>query len=79
MKKGGGVAILIHTSLSYFDCKDLNALYQDSFECIFIELRQKALKSIILGSLYRPPNLKPKEFIEQYKIMLHKAQLEKKS
>ena len=79
MKKGGGVGILIHKSLSYFDHKDLNVLYQDSFECIFVELRQKGIKSIIIGSLYRPPNSKPQEFIEQYKSMLHEAHLDKKN
>ena len=61
MKKGGGVSILIHKSLSYFECKDLNVLYQDSFECIFVELRQKGIKSIVVGSLYRPPNSNPKK------------------
>ena len=79
MKKGGGVAILIHKSSSYFDHKDLNVLYQESFECIFVEIRPKGIKPIILGSLYRSPNSKSKEFIEQYKSMLHKVHLEIKN
>ena len=48
------------------------------FECIFVELRQKGIKSIVVGSLYRPPNSNTKKFIDQYKNMLHKVDLEKK-
>ena len=65
-KTGGRVAIAVHNTLTYSECKDLNKLYNENFECIFIELKQKSQSSIIIGSLYRPPNTKAKEFIEQY-------------
>ena len=41
MKEGGGVAICIHDSLKYKRRKDLDKLYTDTFECVFIELTIK--------------------------------------
>ena len=67
MKEGGGVAICIHNSLKYKRRKDLGNLYTNTFECVFIELTIKQKKSIVIGSLYHPPNTQPKQFISQYK------------
>ena len=44
-KEGGGVVICIHNSLKYKVCKDLNKLYNKTFECVFIELIRKSDKS----------------------------------
>ena len=44
MKEGGGVAICIHNSLKYKRRLDLDKLYTDTFECIFIELTKKQKK-----------------------------------
>ena len=77
-KPGGGVAILTHKTLTYKNRIDLYDLNKDNFECVFIELNQKAKKSIIIGSIYRPPNTKPREFISQYQHMLTRLKLEKK-
>ena len=69
-KYGGGVAIAIHNSLRYKERDDLKYLNKEHFECITIELKMKFLPSILVCSLYRPPNTKSKEFLKQYKLML---------
>ena len=38
-KQGGGVAILIHRTLTFKEHKDLDYLYEENFECKFIELK----------------------------------------
>ena len=43
--------------------------------CIY-RTNQK-IRQIIIGSLYRPPNTKPNDFINQYKHMLHELYKEK--
>ena len=78
IKPGGGVAILTHKTLTYKNRIDLYDLNKDNFECVFIELNQKAKKLIIIGSIYCPPNTKPREFINQYQHMLTRLKLEKK-
>ena len=57
---------------------DLEDLNKDNFECTFIELNRKSKKSIIVGSIYCPPNTKPKDFNNQYQNMLSRLKLEKK-
>ena len=41
-KPGGRVAILTHKTLTYKNRIDLFDLNKDNFECVFIELNQKA-------------------------------------
>ena len=41
-KTGGRVAIAVHNTLTYSEHKDLNKLYNENFECIFIGLKQKS-------------------------------------
>ena len=77
MKEGGGAAICIRDSLKFKRHLDLDKLYTDTFECIFIELTTKQKKTIVIGSLYRPPNTKPNKFISQYKKMIHNIQRDK--
>ena len=50
----------------------------NNFECAFIELTQKTKKSTIIGSIYHPPNTKPRDFINQYQHMLTRFKSEKK-
>ena len=61
---------MIHNSLRYKEQDDLKYLNKEHFECITIELKMKSLPSILVCSLYRPPNTKGKEFLKQYKLML---------
>ena len=59
-KLGGGVAILIHNSLMYKEWPDLKMFNSEYLECIFLEMKRKGQKPTIIGSIYRPPNSKPK-------------------
>ena len=51
-KQGGEVALLVHETLSYIDHSDLDSLYNENFECKFIELKSNQHKTIIVGSIY---------------------------
>ena len=69
-KKGGGVGILIQNSLQWRERKDLTH-HIPNFENKTIEIKTHN-KSIILSSLYRPPNSSEKEFLKNYKKFLNK-------
>ena len=75
-KGGGGVAICVHNSLKYKRRLDLDEYYAEHFECIFIEHTTRNHKTLIIGSLYRPPNTKSSEFIRQYKKLIQNLQKE---
>ena len=44
----------------------------------FYRIKPESKKSIIIGSIYHPPNTKPREFINQYQHILTRLKLEKK-
>ena len=69
-KKGGGVGILIKDSIQWRERKDLT-LHIPNFENKTIEIKTHN-NSIILSSLYRPPNSPEKEFLKNYKKFLSK-------
>ena len=75
-KNGGGVAILVHKTLSIKEQEDLEIFNKDSFECTFLEIKRKMKSSLIIGSIYRPPNTKPKEFNDQYQLMMNALKME---
>ena len=69
-KKGGGVAILVSQE---YDCRprpDLS-LNIPNFECLTVEIKTHS-NSILVCSLYRPPNSKAKDFLRNYKRLLNK-------
>ena len=74
-KKGGGVGILLASYLSYKERSDLEFDYK-SFEICVVELRSNT-GSIILVSLYRPPNSNERSFLCEYKLLLSNLQKEK--
>ena len=55
-KKGGGVSILIKDGISYRRRQDLDVFQEGETESVFIEILSKSGKTIIIGSMYRPPN-----------------------
>ena len=69
-KKGGGVGMLIQTSLQWRERKDLTH-HIPNFENKSIEIKTHN-NNIILSSLYRPPNSSEKEFLRNYKKFLGK-------
>ena len=51
--KGGGVGVYISDRLNWVRRKDLE---NDETECLFIEVKLKNSKNVIVGCLYRPPD-----------------------
>ena len=82
-KKGGGVAILIG---SHIPCRQrddlsskqlLNGCTNSYTEMCFVEIKTPR-KTIITGSMYRPPNVDTQEFLKDYKELIEKIKGEKK-
>ena len=74
-KVGGGVAILIKQGIKYKERRDLSDSIK--LECILIELENNKQRTIV-GSLYKPPNLPPAEFITKYDNLIGTVGQEKK-
>ena len=64
-KKGGGVGLLVQDELQFRTRNDLKLDYDSDLEYQFIELKSKT-RNIIVGSMYRPPQSKEKEFLKDY-------------
>ena len=64
-KKGGGVGLLVHDELQFKTRNDLKLAYDSDLEYQFIELKTRK-RNIIVGSMYRPPQSKEKEFLKDY-------------
>ena len=82
-KKGGGVAILIGSNIPCRPRDDLvsnqasNGCTKPHTEFCFIEIKTPK-KSIITGSMYRPPNVDTREFLKDYEELLKKIKGENK-
>ena len=75
-KRGGGVGILVPNRLLHRERKDLT-LDIPGFENITLEIKTHN-KSLIVSSLYRPPNCSAKEFLKSYKRWLKKFNAEER-
>ncbi|XP_071956846.1 uncharacterized protein [Antedon mediterranea] len=51
-KKGGGVSMYLHQSLDYSEVAPVH----NNIECITVNIRTPSHKSVLLSSIYRPPN-----------------------
>ena len=71
------MAILSHNTQPIKQRNDLDNFNNDTFECIFAEIQGFHNKSIIIGSIYRPPITNPKEFNNQYKELMETLAKEK--
>ena len=69
-RKGGGVGFLVSQNLEFRVRKDLT-LDLPGFENMTIELKTHS-DSIIVSTLYRPPDGKSKTFLKNYKRLLNK-------
>ena len=69
-KQGGGVGILIAQQLEFRERSDLK-LSAPNFETVVVEIKTNT-ESIMLCSLYRPPNSNAKEFLRNYQRFLSK-------
>ena len=72
-KKGGGVGVLVSQDL---DCRPRPDLSMNipNFESLTVEIKTHS-NSILVCSVYRPPNSKVKEFLRNYKRLLGKFTL----
>ena len=73
-KKGGGVCVMLSNKCKYKQRLDLEQFNCTSFESCFVEMRCWNSK-IIVGSIYRPPNTNPQEFIETTSKVITQAKL----
>ena len=71
-KKGGGVCIFIRNTCGYRRLPELETENGDCMESCFIEI-QTGTSKMILGSIYRPPNTNPNEFISKFQKIVKKA------
>lgn len=72
-RRGGGVSLLIESSLSYTERNDLSSSLT-SAESIFIEIPREATafnKTLIIGEVYRPPNGSKTNFINDLDNLLN--------
>ena len=61
-KKGGGVSILIRNGISHQRRLDLGVFEGGLTESVFVEIRSKNGRHIILGSMYKPPKFDITQF-----------------
>ena len=61
-KKGGGVSILTRDGISHKRRLDLDVFKEGLTDSVFVEIRSKNGKHIILGSMYKPPNVDITQF-----------------
>ena len=75
-KKGGGVGLAVHNTVQFRPRDDIKLGHVSELEYQFIEI--KAIRrNIIVGSLYRPPNSKEKEFLRDYKNLMEMLKQQK--
>ena len=67
----------IKSEIEYKLRNDLIPSDQQSFESLFVEICRPKEKNIIVGTIYRPPNLNPNEFIKDLNDLLTKISREK--
>ena len=77
-KMGGGVGIFINECIRFTEIT-LNVNYE-SIEYVVINITTKSdNKTIMLGSLYRPPNTNDTKFVDEYNNLVSKLYKESKS
>jgi exonuclease III len=68
-KRGGGVAIWVRNDIDYKLEKTINDLIFTQIEHLAIETTYAATKTTII-TIYRPPNSKPKESLEELELLI---------
>lgn len=80
-KKGGGVSIFLHQSITFKTRDDLS-LSNNNIECIFIEVLRfpnDSSSKPLIAVIYRPPNSDIEAFLETLTQLFQKIKTEKKS
>ena len=73
-KKGGGVCIFISDHCRYKRRLDLEQENNESLEACFIEVETTTSK-LVVGSMYRPPNTNPNEFVRKLEKIIIQGKL----
>ena len=78
-RKGGGVQIQLHNSISFKARNDLG-IFDDNMESIFVEITSVPSSNFkpVIGVVYRPPNTNLELFIEHMSLILNKVKSENK-
>ena len=76
--KGGGMAILVRNDIVCKRRTDLMAFQEKEIESTFIEIQSKSGKTIVVGSMYRPPNSTEGGFITEIMEVICKTNQEKR-
>ena len=74
---GGGVGILIHNTLTHKERSDTELPNPSDLESIFVEIKTRK-GTLIIGSMYRPPHTKEKQFLIDYASLLKQLKREMK-
>ena len=77
-RKGGRTGILVRKGIMAKPRKDLEENLPKVIESTFIEITAKDGKRIVVGSVYRPPNSIPLEFIDKLNLLISKVKNENK-
>ena len=72
-RKGGGVSILLRDRITFKRRTDLDIFDEGLTESIFVEIRSKNGKQIILGSMYKPPNVSIDQFSVNLSLIVNNA------
>ena len=75
-KRGGGVGILIHNSLTFKERPDITIPTTSDLETMFVDIKTNR-GNLIVGSMYRPPHTNEKQFVTDYGLLLKKLKMEK--
>ena len=70
------MGILIHNTLTYTERIDIELSNASELESIFVEIKTRQ-GTLIIGSMYRPPHTKEKQFLIDYNMLLRQLKREK--
>ena len=70
-KRGGGVGILVSDELRCNEVKNLK-FKSEEFESCFVEVALRNGNSLLVGSMYRPPNTETDKFNDEYNDIICK-------
>ena len=76
--KGGGTAILVRSDIVSRRVSDLMVFQEKEIESTFIKIQAKHGTNIVVGSIYRPPNGKEGNFINEMSELICKTKQQKK-
>ena len=76
--KGGRTAIIIKQGIPYKRCMDLDIMVEKKIESVFIEITTKDGTPVIVGSMYKPPNMDASGFITSLREIICKLNTNKK-